>query len=241
MKQIMFSIFAHPDDESFGPSGTLLHEARNGTDLHLLCVTRGDAGHNCDGCDDLGAVRIDEWQAAGRLMGAASMQHFGYTDGTLCNSVYHEIADKIQTYAEDTVASYDEPVTVHFMTFDNTGLSGHLDHIAVSHIATFSFVRLQQAHHDWRFGRLRYFCLPYDKGMAHNVDYVYMPPGRKKAEIDEDNDVSDIYSDKLDVMRAHRSQREDMEWLTSVRGEAMKRECFRYLKAASPRSMDYEA
>ena len=36
MKKIIFGIFAHPDDEAFGPSGTLLLETRSGTELHLI-------------------------------------------------------------------------------------------------------------------------------------------------------------------------------------------------------------
>lgn len=230
MRKILFGIFAHPDDEGFGPSGTLIQEARSGTDIHLLCLTRGDAGRNADGCNNLGALRLQEWQAAGKLIGAASMQHFGYNDGTLCNSLYHEIADKLEAHIESTMKAYDTSGEIHFMTFDTTGLSGHLDHIAVSLIATFSFLRLQQAHHDWRFGQLRYFCVPLEEKLANDISYIYMPPGRTAGEIDEDIDVCDVFEQKLAVMRAHYSQREDMNWILDNRGEAVKREQFRYLK-----------
>lgn len=163
MKRVLFSIFAHPDDEGFGPSGTLIQEVRNGTDVHPLCITRGDAGRDVDDCGDLAAVRRAEWEYAGELMGANGMEYFGYDDGSLCNRVYHEVAGLVQAHVEDTIAGYDEPVEVSFLTFDFTGLSGHLDHIAVSHIATLSFLRLQEAHADWTFGQLRYFCLPFNK------------------------------------------------------------------------------
>lgn len=230
MKKVLFSIFAHPDDEGFGPSGTLIKEARDGTDVHLLCITRGDAGRNVDSCEDLGAMRIGEWQAAGRLIGATSMQHFGYSDGGICNGLYHEIADKLEAHIESTLETYDEDFELHFMTFDCTGLSGHLDHIAVSMITTFSFLRLQQAHPEWRFGQLRYFCLPHDDNLAHNISYIYMPPGRPTTEIDENIDISDVYEQKLKVMCAHHSQRDDMNWILQVRGEGVKSEQFRYLK-----------
>lgn len=230
MKKILFGIFAHPDDEGFGPSGTLIKEAQSGTDLHLLCITRGDAGRDVNDCGDLSAVRRAEWEHAGELMGACAMKYFGYDDGSLCNAMYHEIASKIQAYVKDIVSSSDEPIEVCFMTFGVTGLSGHLDHIAVSHIATFSFLRLQQTHPSWQFGRLRYFCLPYDKKLANDISYVYMPPGRPSKEIHETVDVTDVFEQKLTVMRAHQSQRDDMDWILEARGDAMKSEEFRHLQ-----------
>ena len=44
-------IFAHPDDESHGPGGTLSKYASEGVKVHYLCATRGEAGcvHNVRG------------------------------------------------------------------------------------------------------------------------------------------------------------------------------------------------
>ena len=62
MKKVIFGIFAHPDDESFGPSGTLLKLRRSGYDLHLIVLTDGEAGVNPDGIENLGEVRLQEWR-----------------------------------------------------------------------------------------------------------------------------------------------------------------------------------
>ena len=53
MKKLLFGIFAHPDDEAFGPSATLYKAAQAGTDVHLIVVTDGDSGANVDGHKDL--------------------------------------------------------------------------------------------------------------------------------------------------------------------------------------------
>ena len=37
-------MFAHPDDESFGPGGTFARYAAAGVEMTLVCGTRGEAG-----------------------------------------------------------------------------------------------------------------------------------------------------------------------------------------------------
>lgn len=114
MKRLVIGIFAHPDDEGFGPSGTLLLETNAGSELHLICATCGEAGQNVDGHGDLGAVRQDEWRAAGKLLGATSMIQLGYPDGKLCNDLYLEIASKIIAYIEDLLSQQTEIVELSF-------------------------------------------------------------------------------------------------------------------------------
>jgi len=38
----LLAVLAHPDDESFGPGGTLALYASRGVQVHLLCATRGE-------------------------------------------------------------------------------------------------------------------------------------------------------------------------------------------------------
>lgn len=230
MKRILFGIFAHPDDEGFGPSGTLIKEVDNGAELHLMCVTRGEAGMNPDHCEDLGMVRYKEWRNAGKLIGASSMHCLGFADGSLCNNIYHELAHRIEACIVQILEREHEPFEVEIMTFDTSGLSGHLDHVALSMIVTYTFLRLRQERTEWAFKRLRYFCLAHDKRFAHNTAYVYMPPGRAPTEIDEIVDVSDVMQRKLAVMHAHQSQRTDLAWHLEHRADELRREYFCYFK-----------
>ena len=77
MKKVIFGIFAHPDDEAFGPAGTLIQEVQNGSELHLITITAGEAGSNPDNYDDLGQIRLEEWRRSGELIGATTMTHLG--------------------------------------------------------------------------------------------------------------------------------------------------------------------
>ena len=40
----LMAVFAHPDDESFGPSATLAKYASQSVKTYLVCATRGEAG-----------------------------------------------------------------------------------------------------------------------------------------------------------------------------------------------------
>lgn len=214
MKKVLFGIFAHPDDEGFGPSGTLHKLAQNGTAVHLILVTDGAASTNHTTNKDLAATRLKEWRASGTLIGASNMRALGYPDGQLSNNLYLEITEKIIHYIK-TIVPTDEKATVDFMTFDQNGLSGHLDHIAVSFITTFVYLKLREEYHETavNIDQLKYFCLPETLATHANTNWLFMPAGRKLEDIDEIVDITDVYQKKLEIMAAHHSQQADMEMI----------------------------
>ena len=218
MKKVLFGIFAHPDDEAFGPSGTLHLEARSGTDVHLILVTGGDAGKNDRGYEDLRDVRLKEWHTSGKLIGASSMHNLGYNDGELSNNLYLEIAEKIIDYIDSVTEGHSEYIEVNLMTFDQNGLSGHIDHIAVSLISTYVFLNLKQSQKENReIKNLLYFCVHASQIPSANTNWIYMPKGRSDKEITRTVDISEVKSQKLKIMRAHESQKEDMESILKSR------------------------
>jgi len=217
MKKVVFGIFAHPDDESFGPSGTIIKEIReHATDVHIITLTPGDGGTNPDNHDDLGAVRLAEWHEAGRLMGLTSQHNLGYRDGYLSNHLYHEIAEKVGEIINNTLATYTEPVEIDFMTFDLNGLSGHLDHIFASRVACYVFYTRKPA--DERFRHMRLVCIPKSRASVHNTGWLYAEAGRDDSELTL-VDARNYHDDIVAVMRAHYSQRADCEHHLRQRGD----------------------
>ncbi len=207
MKKLLFGIFAHPDDEAFGPCGTLLKEVEAGTEVHLVLLTAGEAGHNPDNVTNLAAVRLDEWQAAGRLIGASSQTFLGYHDGELNNkqleTIGHQLIDLIgQAITDDTT-------TIELMSTDLNGITGHIDHIVAGRAAAFAFYRLKAD--DKRFTKLRLSCSPLAAIPQPNTDWLFVEPGRSATEIDETVDVRSYRSQIIDIMKAHRSQRQDCQ------------------------------
>jgi LmbE family N-acetylglucosaminyl deacetylase len=72
----------HPDDETFGCGGTLLHHARQGDPIHAVFVCSGIAG-DPDGLYDrekLSELRQQEARAAGAILGIGRFTFFGYPD-----------------------------------------------------------------------------------------------------------------------------------------------------------------
>jgi LmbE family N-acetylglucosaminyl deacetylase len=210
MKKLLFGIFAHPDDEAFGPSGTLLRESRNGTELHLITLTAGENGMNPDNHPNLADVRLAEWQSTGKLLGATSMHYLGFTDGTLDNISMLRAVTMIEKVIQDTVDAHDKPLEVELMSMDTTGITGHIDHIVASRAAHHVFYNLKQA--GMPLTRLRLVCIPRSQtGDAANYDFVFMEPGRLPREIDETVDNRQYIAEVHAIIRTHHSQRSDGE------------------------------
>ncbi|MEP6710509.1 MAG: PIG-L family deacetylase [Candidatus Saccharibacteria bacterium] len=209
MKKIIFGIFAHPDDEAFGPSGTLLLETRAGTELHLISLTAGENGTNPDNLPDLGATRLEEWHAAGKLIGATELHYLGFVDGTLSNMAFLEAVKRIEKIVRDVIETQTEDIEVEFMSMDLNGLTGHIDHIVAARAACFVFYKLKRQ--GLPLTRIRLACLAKEVVSEPNLDFVFMEPGRTADEISETIDARSVVDEVYAIMRTHHTQRGDGE------------------------------
>lgn len=219
MKKILFGIFAHPDDEAFGPCGTLIKEVENGTELHLITLTSGEAGQNPDNLSDLGAVRDKEWRTAGSLIGAAKMHNLQLADGHLDNIAMQSASEAIVEIISDTLHSSDDQTEVEFMTFEPNGLTGHIDHIVAARMATFVFYTLKDKGLPLR--RIRYYCICRDIAPTHNTTWIYADKGYDEHEIDELVDARNVRDKIIAVMNAHKTQRADKERYQEAQGNQL--------------------
>ena len=217
MKKLLFAIFAHPDDEAFGPSGTLVLETRAGTELHLVTLTSGQAGQNPDAHENLGKIRLDEWYKAAAIIGAASTYHLDYHDGQLSNAslltVQSQLTELIRNVAQQQTEAYE----LEFMTMDDNGITGHIDHTVASRAASFAYYTLK--HEGLPFTRIRYACAPHKLFPVPNTSWIYMPAGRSPEEINETIDAREVIDVVRDIMRCHHTQRTDAEAHISARGD----------------------
>lgn len=206
MKKVIFGIFAHPDDEAFGPAGTLIVETEAGSEINLITLTAGEAGSNPDNNPDLGQLRLQEWRDAGQILGASSMSFLGYADGNLSNKLLPEIADKIEEIITKRLNTLDEMSVVEIMSFELGGVTGHIDHIVATRAACLVFYRLKSR--DERFSQLKLYCLPESLQPKPDTSWVFMDKGYTSDQITP-IDVIKAKQRRIDVINAHYSQRND--------------------------------
>ena len=208
MKKVIFGIFAHPDDEAFGPAGTLLMEKAAGNELHLICATAGEDGMNPDNLPNLADVRLDEWHRAGDLIGADGMYHLGYQDGMLSNHYYPEVAEQIHTIVNQVTENRDD-IEIEFMSMDLNGITGHVDHIFIARVACYVYCTMKET--DRRVTRMRLVCASHEEVPETNCEWLYMEAGRRDEEVDEIVDASAYLDIIKQIMHAHHTQRKDCE------------------------------
>jgi LmbE family N-acetylglucosaminyl deacetylase len=125
----IFAIFAHPDDESYGPAGTLAKASRDGHVVSLLTLTRGESGSLGVSrkltARELAKRRCMELENAAGIIGIQNLHIRSLSDKSLKTLSLSEgtqlICDESETVKPDIVITYHE----------NT-ISGHPDHLAVT-------------------------------------------------------------------------------------------------------------
>lgn len=210
-------VFAHPDDEAFGPGGTIAKLSKE-NNVYIICVTDGDAKQKTRLAEKkLGSVRKKELLSSAKVLGVKQVYFLGYKDGELCNNLYHKIADKLSL-------CFNKLKPQMLMTFEKRGVSGHLDHIAVSMITTFLFEKLSFIKLIW------YFCN--SEQLTESIDnyFVHFPCGYKKEELDQIIDIRNYWDIKIEAMNKHKSQKHDLEWWLSILNKLPKEECFQVIE-----------
>ena len=146
-RTLMF-VGAHPDDESFGPGGTLAKYAGDGVRVVYACATRGEAGggeaDDAAGQARLGERRWSELRCAAAALGLADVLHLGYRDSGMAGSPDNRhpralVAAPIEEVTRDVVAVIRQVRPQVVITFDPIGGYYHPDHIAMHQATALAF------------------------------------------------------------------------------------------------------
>lgn len=143
----LLAVLAHPDDESFGPGGTLARYAAEGVDVHIVIATDGAAGSVIEGYEGqrerLAEVRRQELQAAVDVLGA-TLHTLGYRDSGYIGDPANEHPQAFMNVDEEEAAGrvvrlirQIRPQVV--LTHDETGGYYHPDHIKAHKITVRAF------------------------------------------------------------------------------------------------------
>jgi LmbE family N-acetylglucosaminyl deacetylase len=192
-KHTIACVFAHPDDESFGPSGTLIKLAQQGHNVYVITATKGQAGQSSDKkiIGDLGSHRAQELTKACKIMGINPPLLLDFFDGTLNEHqlplLKKSILEQLSNIKPDVIIIY-----------ERGGISYHLDHIAVT--------KAMLSIHDeklYKAKKLYYFGLP--SSLSKEMGRESTLDDSKLAIIN----VSDVMDLKIKAMQAHESQEKD--------------------------------
>lgn len=218
MRKTAFVILAHPDDESFGPSGTIALLSQT-HDIYLFCATKGQAGEDYSVKDgmNLQDKRTIELQKSSAILGVKKVIFLGYRDTHLDNSIYHEAAEKITSYVKRLHPD-------RIITYEPRGISGHLDHIAMSMISSYVYIKNEDIR------ELHYFCLDeFQRGVEQNY-YIYLPPGYPDSQISKRVDIASVLNKKIAAIKTHVSQMKDVERMMKRLKNGSTDECFIILR-----------
>jgi mycothiol S-conjugate amidase len=147
-RRALLAVFAHPDDESFGPGATLARYATTGVAVHYACATRGEVGEVepalLDGYKDLGELRTAELDCASRALGLRAVHYLGYRDsgmpGTADNRHPNAFAAaSLERVTGQVVALIRALRPQVVITFNPFGGYGHPDHIQAHQAAVAAF------------------------------------------------------------------------------------------------------
>jgi LmbE family N-acetylglucosaminyl deacetylase len=171
MKRLL-CVFAHPDDECYGPGGTIAQSVLDGADVHVTTFTAGEAGtigvSRSLGRDELARRRRAELAAACAALGVSGHRILGAPDRAVAS------VDREWAVAE-ILADIRRLRPQVVLTFHHLGVSGHPDHIAVAGFLDEAFGRAGEA------GPRAYF----EFGLPRTRAELYQRPNLVPIEEDE--------------------------------------------------------
>jgi len=190
----LLTVFAHPDDETFRPGGTLALLALSGVHVHLLTATRGQAGSsgNPPLCtpEELPAMRERELCCACAKLGVQPPRLLDYEDGKLAEANPEQVIEHI-------LESIHEIQPQILLTFGPDGLSGHSDHIAVGQWTAEAFYRAE--------GIAALYTVAVPQSLAETLHMHQVHPVADET-IALTVDVSSVWEIKLAAIRCHATQ-----------------------------------
>jgi LmbE family N-acetylglucosaminyl deacetylase len=225
------TVLAHPDDETFGTGGTLIRYAREGIEVHSLCLTEGENGWaGPEGApivprELVGHTRAKELAEAGRRMGVASVTCLRYPDGGLAGVnedwVVRDIVRWLRRIRPEVV-----------IIWGPDGGYGHPDHIAAGERALRAIELAGMQRHEpelgahWHAKRCYRFVAGADlidrlstlmPPFARYIETLAVKPQRwTRDRLGAVVDVRGVLEAKVRAMDAHQTQAPDLAmWATA--------------------------
>jgi len=195
--QNILAVFAHPDDDVFGPSGFILSLRERKNHIYEIFLTNGESGTNQKTGrkeKDLGEKRKEEAKKSAFFMGVKKVFFLNFNDGFLSNNLYHDVFNKIKKIAYEI-----NPLS--FLTYEPRGVSGHVDHFFTSMVVSFLAQKLKK--------KVFYYCLSKKQRQFIKDYFIFFPEGYDDWEIDLKLEVEKYRKKKEELIKIHQTQVKD--------------------------------
>ncbi|MEB1807118.1 MAG: bacillithiol biosynthesis deacetylase BshB2 [Bacillaceae bacterium] len=196
MENHLLVILPHPDDESFGVAGTMLNYKENGWKVTYACMTLGEMGRNMGNPpianrETLPQLRKQELEAAAKILKIDDLILLGLRDKTIEFEDEDKLAERMRTLIEDC-----KPTLV--ITF-YPGYAVHPDHDACGAVVIKAVASMPKEQrppvHALAFSR---DCID-DLGEPQII-----------------NEISRFHQEKLDALKAHKTQTQEVIRQTEI-------------------------
>lgn len=195
MQQPILVILPHPDDEAFGAAGTLAQYVNNGVQVTYACMTLGEMGRNMGippfaNRTSLPQIRKAELEKSCRAIGIQDLRMLGFHDKTI------EFED--QTHLDEVIAGLIEELRPSLVITFYPGYSVHPDHDACGEAVIRTIGKMPKEQ------RPIVHCMAFSKNTVQML-------GKPDIKVD----VKSYLAQKMDSIKAHRSQFQAAELLGS--------------------------
>jgi bacillithiol biosynthesis deacetylase BshB1 len=177
MKLDILVFAAHPDDAELGCGGTIIKHTSNGFKVGVIDLTKGELGTR--GSDK---IRLEEAEAASKIMNLTLRENLGFDDGFFVNDDFHKkvLIQKIRNYRPDIILT-------------NAPSDRHPDHARASQLTIDScflsgLEKIDTNQKVWR-----------PKAIYHYIQFNNLNP-------DFVVDITTQFDQKIDAVRSYKSQ-----------------------------------
>ena len=235
----LLCVTAHPDDESGGFGGTLLHYSRLGVETQVVCLTAGEAATYRGGAEsdqELIRLRRQEFQHACKILEISHGEVLDYPDGGLDRvpllEVVSALVRRIRKQRPHVVLSFGQ----------EGAFTAHPDHSMASVFATLAF--------HWA-GRTNRFTEqiekeglgPYRPQKLYYSTVAFTLPERQPVSlppITAEIDISAYVEKKIEAFRAHTSQNPLLRVFSEAMRQEGSREMYHLAAAITPGRLGFE-
>ncbi|OXM85966.1 PIG-L deacetylase family protein [Paenibacillus rigui] len=190
-------VFAHPDDESFAAGGTMAKARHSGHEVYLICATSGCKGKSgafqFDCREQLARHREEELKAACAFLGVTNIVLYRHPDGALHEQGLDSLAEQIK----ESILAIQPDIIV---TFPPDGVTGHLDHIAISKATELAVTRSEGKYPSGGLPAFYYNSIP------HYYDHCKESGPEATCCITAKVDISEFRQHKGRALQAYKSQ-----------------------------------